>query len=109
MKMPRIEDLQLFVRAADHGGLSAAARAIDMAPAAASAALKRLETAVGGRLFVRSTRSLRLTMEGERYLTYARSVLQRLEEGAASVAQASAVIGGELSLSIPSDLGRNVL
>ena len=109
MKMPRIEDLQLFVRAADHGGLSAAARALDMAPAAASAALKRLETALGGRLFVRSTRSLRLTMEGERYLAYARGVLQLLEEGAASVAQASAVIGGELNLSIPSDLGRNVL
>jgi len=109
MKIPRIEDLTLFVRAADCGGLSAAARVLDMAPAVASAGLKRLEAALGSRLFVRSTRSLRLTMEGERYLAYARNVLQMLEEGAASVAQASAVIGGELNLSMPSDLGRNVL
>ena len=75
MKIPRIEDLMLFVRAADCGGLSAAARELDIAPAAASAALKRLETALGTRLFVRSTRSLRLTADGERYLIHARTVL----------------------------------
>lgn len=109
MKIPRLEDLALFIRIADCGGLSAAARELDITPAVASAGLKRLEDALGGRLFVRSTRSLRLTVEGERYLGYARNVLQMLEEGAANVAQVSAVIGGELNLSIPSDLGRNVL
>lgn len=99
----------LFVRAADCGGLSAAARELDMAPAAASAALKRLETALGARLFVRSTRSLRLTTDGERYLVHAREVLLALEEGAASVARDTQSISGDLNLSIPSDLGRNVM
>lgn len=99
----------LFVHAADCGGLSAAARELDMAPAAASAALKRLEAVLAVRLFVRSTRSLRLTMAGERYLAHARNVLQELEEGAATLAQASEVIGGDLNLSIPSDIGRNLL
>jgi DNA-binding transcriptional LysR family regulator len=109
MKIPRIEDLLLFVRAADCGGLSAAARELDIAPAAASAALKRLETALGARLFVRSTRSLRLTTDGERYLVHARAVLLAVDEGAASVARDAQTIGGDLSLSIPSDLGRNVM
>lgn len=109
MKIPRIEDLLLFVHAADCGGLSAAARELDTAPAAASAALKRLESVLQTRLFVRSTRSLRLTAEGERYLAYARRVLQAVEEGAASVTRDAQVIGGELNLSMPSDLGRNVL
>lgn len=109
MKIPRIEDLMLFVRAADCGGLSAAARELDIAPAAASAALKRLETALGARLFVRSTRSLRLTPDGERYLVHARTVLLAVDEGAASVARDAQTIGGDLSLSIPSDLGRNVM
>ena len=109
MKIPRIEDLMLFVRAADCGGLSAAARELDIAPAAASAALKRLETALGTRLFVRSTRSLRLTADGERYLIHARTVLLAIDEGAASVMRDAQTIAGDLSLSIPSDLGRNVM
>ncbi|WP_240315086.1 helix-turn-helix domain-containing protein, partial [Chromobacterium haemolyticum] len=41
--MVRFEDLQVFVRAADNGSLSAAARQLDLSPAVASAALKRLE------------------------------------------------------------------
>ena len=62
--MLRFDDLQLFVRAADLGSLSAAARVMDMSPAVASAALKRIETQLGARLLARSTRSLRLTAEG---------------------------------------------
>ena len=59
--MVRLEDLCIFVAAADHGGFSAAARELDLTPAVASAALKRLELSLDTRLFVRSTRSLRLT------------------------------------------------
>jgi len=109
MKIPRIEDLLIFVRAAECGGLSAAARELDMAPAAASASLKRLEAALQVRLFVRSTRSLRMTAEGERYLVHARQALRAIEEGAASVARDGHTVAGELNLSLPSDLGRNIL
>jgi DNA-binding transcriptional LysR family regulator len=41
--MLRFDDLQLFVRTAETGSLSAAARQLDVSPAVASAALKRLE------------------------------------------------------------------
>ena len=64
--MVRFEDLQVFVRAADNGSLSAAARQLDLSPAVASAALKRLEKTVGAQLLARSTRSLRLPLAGER-------------------------------------------
>ena len=67
------------------------------------------ETALGTRLFVRSTRSLRLTADGERYLIHARTVLLAIDEGAASVMRDAQTIAGDLSLSIPSDLGRNVM
>ena len=66
--MTRITDLELFVRTADLGSLTAAAKAMDWSPAAASAAMKRLEAAWGTAVFVRSTRSLRLSTEGERML-----------------------------------------
>ena len=53
--MLRFDDLQLFVRAADLGSLSAAARGMDMSAAVASAALKRIEQQLGARLLARST------------------------------------------------------
>ncbi|WP_353949486.1 LysR substrate-binding domain-containing protein [Xanthomonas indica] len=95
--------------AADHGSLSAAARQLDLTPAVASVALKRLETELGTRLLARSTRSLRLTPDGERYLQYARNVLEQVEAGRNAVAQGRKMIGGAVSLSMPSDLGRTVL
>ena len=107
--MERLEDLQIFVRTADNGSLSAAARELDITPAVASAALKRLESELKIRLLVRSTRSLRLTPEGERYLAFARRGLVELEQGRAAIAENRHLIGGNVSLSIPSDLGRHVL
>jgi len=46
-----------------------------------AALIGRLERELGIRLFARSTRSLRLTAEGEAYLPYAREVLETLREG----------------------------
>lgn len=59
--MSSILDLEVFVRSADTGSLTAAARGLGLTPAAASIALKRLETRLGIRLLARSTRSMRLT------------------------------------------------
>jgi len=107
--MLRTDDLQVFVRTADLGSLSAAARTLELSPAVASAALKRLEAELGCRLLVRSTRSLRLTGEGEQYLMHARAALQSLAEGQQLLAGGKASISGQLQLAAPSDLGRNVL
>ena len=62
--MKALSDLHLFVRVAQASSLSEAARGMDMTPAAASAAIKRLEAELGVPLFVRSTRHLRLSAEG---------------------------------------------
>jgi DNA-binding transcriptional LysR family regulator len=99
----------LFVRAADLGSLSAAARAMDLSAAVASAALKRIEQQLGARLLARSTRSLRLTAEGEGFLAYARSALSSLDEGRRLLASSQDQCNGVLQLSAPSDFGRNVL
>lgn len=107
--MLRLDDLQLFVRTAESGSLSAAARMLDVSPAVASAALKRLEQQLQVRLLARSTRSLRLTPEGELYLAHARAALQSLEEGRQQLAGSQEDIRGVLQLSAPSDFGRNTL
>lgn len=107
--MIRLEDLAIFVCAADNGSLSAAARQHDVTPAVASAAMKRLEGELGARLLTRSTRSLRLTPDGERYLQYARNTLAEVNAGRDAVAHGRRMVGGNLSLSVPSDLGRNLM
>ncbi len=107
--MLRFDDLQLFVRTAETGSLSAAARLLDVSPAVASAALKRLEQQLQVRLLARSTRSLRLTPEGELYLVHARLALQSLEEGRQQLVGSQEGNCGVLQLSAPSDLGRNTL
>ena len=107
--MLRFDDLQLFVHAADLGSLSAAARVMDMSPAVASAALKRIEAQLGARLLARSARSLRLTAEGEGFLEYARTALASLDEGRRLLARGQDQVSGVLQLSAPSDFGRNLL
>ena len=107
--MERVEDLLVFVRAVECGSLSGAARELELTAAVASAALKRLEKSLGASLLIRSTRSLRPTMDGERYLEHARAVLASLDAGRHAIAAARQAIGGSLTLSVPSDLGRNVL
>ena len=107
--MIRFDDVQVFVSAAEGGSLSAAARALDLTPAVASAALKRLEKELGALLLVRSTRSLRLTLDGERYLVHARAMLAAVDAGRSALAADKEAITGSLTVSLPSDLGRHVL
>jgi DNA-binding transcriptional LysR family regulator len=85
--MLRFDDLQLFVRTAETGSLSAAARLLEVSPAVASAALKRLEQQLQVRLLA----------------------LHSLEDGRRQLAGSKAEIGGVLQLSVPSDFGRNTL
>jgi DNA-binding transcriptional LysR family regulator len=107
--MIRLDDVQVFVQTADAGSFSAAARQMDITPAFASSAVQRLERALAARLFVRSTRSMRLSEDGERYLPHARTALAALDSGNQALARARGKIGGLLRLSAPSDLGRNLL
>lgn len=107
--MFRLEDLQVFVRAAEAGSLSAAARALGCSAAVASAALARLETALGQCLLLRTTRNLRLSPAGERFLPHAREALCALEAARASLTGEGVQLNGQLRISAPSDLGRHLL
>lgn len=107
--MKSLTDLRLFVRTSHAGSLSAAARQLDTTAAAASASLKRLERSLGAALFVRSTRSLRLTSEGETFLRHCEQALQVLDDGCEAIAGGRDTVRGTLLVTAPSDLGRNAL
>jgi DNA-binding transcriptional LysR family regulator len=107
--MIRLDDVQVFVQTVDAGSFSAAARQRDITPALASTAVQRLERELGTRLFLRSTRSMRLSDDGERYLPHARSALAAFDAGDQALAHGRGELSGLLRLSAPSDLGRNIL
>lgn len=107
--MIRLDDLALFVRSAALGSFSKAAREVDLLPGQASAAIGRLERELDIRLFARSTRSLRLTEEGKRYLPFAQDALDALREGYEGIRGDADCLTGTLQIAAPSDFGRNLL
>lgn len=107
--MHRLSDMQLLVDTAEFGSLSAAGRRNGLSPAAASACLQRIETAVGARLFERTTRQLRLTEEGRIYVAYCHVALDAMGEAERAIHSGSEQVSGTLRVSAPSDLGRHML
>lgn len=93
----RIRELAFFLRVSDEASFSAAARSLDLDPSTISKVIQRLENRLGVRLFHRTSRVLKLTQEGERFLTAAQKVIAALEEaeeslGPAAAAEASGVL-----------------
>ena len=104
--MYHLNDLQLIMRIAALESLSAAGREVGMSPAAASAALQRLEKIIGSQLFARSTRRMQLTEEGRMFIESTRPALAMLEAASANLAEQRGELKGEVRLAVPSDIGR---
>jgi DNA-binding transcriptional LysR family regulator len=109
MKIDNIGDLKVLLHTAHRGSLTAAAHALGITPAAASATLKRLEAQLGARLFERSTRAMRLTSQGQVLLDYATRAFELLEEGESLVTADRGGLVGTLRVAAPSDLVRTTL
>lgn len=101
--------MQTFLEIVDRGSLSAAARSLATVASTVSARLVALEERLGARLMVRSTRSLRLTEEGERYLVDCRRILGEIERTEACIRNWQGSLTGTLRITAPSDLGRGRL
>src|ERR1700741_3083927 len=84
--METLANLESFVKSAESGGFSAAARRLGLTPAAVSRNVAMLERNLGIRLFHRSTRKLALTEEGERFLQAIGGNLEGLQSAIAEVA-----------------------
>jgi DNA-binding transcriptional LysR family regulator len=107
--MSYLNDVQLFVEVSQAGSISAGGRKLGLSPAAASAAIKRLEARLQSQLFERSTRSLRLTPAGEDFLSYGMQALALLHEGQEQLGTHRHALSGDIHLGAPSDLARDRL
>ena len=104
-----IEDLQVVLKVAEFRSITKAAASLDMQTATASAALKRVEKALGMDLFIRTTRQLRLSSAGERYIPHCEQALATLNVAKQNIMSDIDVVEGELRIGLSSDLGRNLV
>ncbi|WP_104029670.1 LysR family transcriptional regulator [Vibrio jasicida] len=104
-----LEDLQVVLKVAEFRSITGAATALDMRTATASAAVKRVEASLGAELFVRTTRHLRLSSAGERYLPQCEKALEMLEHAKQNMREDLDIIDGEVRIALSSDLGRNLV
>lgn len=107
--MPSLRCIEAFVKAIEGGSIASGARQLGISAAAASQAIARLEDEVGTRLLRRSTRSLSLTDEGERYYNRVRPLLMGLDEAHAEIGAARGEPQGRLKLACVVTFGRHVL
>ncbi len=104
--MNRFHAIQVFIKVAECGGFAAAARNLSMSPPAVTRAVAMLEDRLGTRLFVRTTRSVRLTQSGQRFLEDGRRILLDLEEAEEAAVGSHATPRGQLRITAPVLFGR---
>jgi len=102
----RLESMRVFVAVAEDQGFAPAARRLAMSPPAVTRAVAALEERIGTRLFHRTTRIVRLTEAGDRYLADCKRILGEIEEAEASAAGSHAEPRGHLAVTAPVMFGR---
>lgn len=104
--MDRFAAMKTFVRVAELGTLSAAARELGLTQPAVSQQVAALERHLDMRLFHRSTRQLALTEGGETYYQHARQILLAVDEAEESAGELSSTLRGNLRLHGPVGFGQ---
>ena len=103
--MDRLSNIAAFVHVAEAGGFAAAAKRLHLANSVVSKRVKDLEDDLGVRLLHRTTRQVRLTDAGYRYLEHARRLLYELEEVEAQLRAQNETPMGDLRVSAPVSFG----
>jgi DNA-binding transcriptional LysR family regulator len=104
-----LENLALFLRIVEKGGLAAAGRELGLSAASVSERLVALEKYYGATLLHRTTRAISLTDEGRLLVEGARRLLAEADELEAQIRLGVEKISGPIRLSAPIDLGRSLV
>ena len=104
--MDRFQQLRIFVAVAEDQGFAAAARRLQLSPPTVTRAVAALEHHLRVKLLNRTTRFVRATESGSRYLEDARRILQDLDAADDAAAGVHANPRGHLSITAPSMFGR---
>ncbi|MDA9407677.1 LysR family transcriptional regulator [Bradyrhizobium sp. CCBAU 45384] len=104
--MDRLDAMRVFITVADLRGFAPAARKLRLSPSAVTRLIAALEEHLGARLLQRTTRQVRLTDVGRRYLERARRILADVEEADGAAREERNRPSGRLVVSAPVGFGR---
>ena len=103
------DELRIFSTVADLASFSRAAEQLGLAKGHVSTSVQRLEAHLGTRLLQRTTRSVRLTQDGERFLERCKELLAEAEQLQAMFQPASSGLTGRLRIDLPNTFARDVI
>ncbi|MBK5002314.1 LysR family transcriptional regulator [Pseudomonas sp. S31] len=104
--MDQIHLMRVFVAVGELESFAAAARRLGISPAAVTRAVGALEESLGVKLLLRTTRSVRLTEAGSRYLEDSRNILASIVEANEAAAGMNAAPRGNLAVTAPVLFGK---
>lgn len=104
-----VKQLRGFVTIAEAGSFAEACEYLHLSQPALSASIRKMEEAIGGQLFARSTRTLSLTPEGADFLPVARRLLSDWNEGFDDLRGLFALQRGKLSIAAMPSFASNCL
>lgn len=104
--MDRLSAMAAFLAVVDTGGFASAARRLGVSPSVATRAVSELETRLGVRLLVRTTRFVRVTEAGQGYADDCRRILADIEAADGAAAGTHAAPRGQLTVTAPVNFGR---
>nr|BFD67824.1 hypothetical protein HAGR004_28460 [Bdellovibrio sp. HAGR004] len=109
MSEPNIYHLKYFIKAAELGGLAAAAKALNISQPAISQAIRKLEENLQCELLLHTKNRFKLTEEGRLLLERSRGILTQLEDLKSELKGRSEVISGPLTLATSSAVAHYLL
>ena len=104
-----LNDLRFFAGVVEHGGFSAAGRALGVPKSRLSKRVALLEERLGVRLLQRTTRRFAVTEVGERFYAHCRAMLEEAQAAQDAVAELSAEPRGVVRVSCPVAIAQTVL
>ena len=102
-----LHELRIFATVAELASFSRAADQLGLAKGRVSTAVQQLEAQLGTRLLQRTTRSVRLTPDGERFLDRCKELLTEAEQMQAMFQPASSGLTGRLRIDLPNTLAHD--
>jgi DNA-binding transcriptional LysR family regulator len=105
----RLDDLRIFATVAELTSFSRAAEQLGLAKGRVSTAVRQLEGRLGARLLQRTTRSVRLTPDGEVFLDRCKELLTEAEQLEAMFQPAAGGLTGRLRIDMPNSIARDVV
>jgi DNA-binding transcriptional LysR family regulator len=104
--MDRFQELSAFIAVVEAGGFSAAARRVGDSQSAISKAVSALEKRLGVVLFNRSTRSVTLTDQGQRYYDRTKPLVDEMDEADSELTSSRLNVSGLVRIATASTFGR---